>query len=110
DDDLYSLDVRSALFPNGLPDCFLPAAFKNLQANAEGLLSRLQTGYKMRTMELEEVNADRSAQQEELEEAETRAHHLKMQLANMAVKVQEEEQTMKEMAKELAMERNRRME
>jgi hypothetical protein len=109
-DELLSLDIHSALFPTGNPDPFSPSAFKDLWLNAERLLSRMQTAYKQRTMEVNEANALMSAQVDELEGAQTRARHLKMQLDDMALKSLEQEQAMNELADELAKEKQRRRE
>ncbi|KAI9786166.1 MAG: hypothetical protein M1839_007576 [Geoglossum umbratile] len=109
-DELFSLDIHSALFPTGSPDPFSPSAFKDLWLNAEGLLSRMQTAYKQRTMEVREVNALMSVQVDELEGAQTRARHLKMQLDDMAVKSLEQERAINELADELAKEKQRRRE
>ena len=109
-DELLSLDIHSALFPTGTPDPFSPSAFKDLWLNAAGLLSRMQTAYKQRTVEVHEVAALMSAQADELEGAQTRARHLKMQLDEMAIKSLEQEQAVNELADELAKEKQRRRE
>ncbi|KAI9837454.1 MAG: hypothetical protein M1819_007102 [Sarea resinae] len=110
DDEFLTLDIDAALFPGGPADPFSPASFRNLLDNAEALLLRMQTAYKLRTEALHEVTAEKSAQEEELEEAETRARHLKIQLDGMAEKVAEQERSLKAMAAELAEERRRRCE
>jgi hypothetical protein len=114
DDELFNLDIEAALFPHGTPssdrDPFSPAAFKNLHMNAAGLLRKFQTAYRERVVALNETQAERSAQRDELEEAETRAAHLKMQLEGMARKAQENERAMKALVEELAAERRAREE
>ncbi|KAI9869194.1 MAG: hypothetical protein M1830_005444 [Pleopsidium flavum] len=109
-DELLNLDITTALFPGGPADPFSPSSFRNLLTNAEGLLLRLQTAYKLRTISLHEMSSETSAQQEELEEAETRARHLKMQLDDMAAKVAEKDIAAKGLAEELALERQQRRE
>ncbi|KAI9763489.1 MAG: hypothetical protein M1840_000503 [Geoglossum simile] len=109
-DELLNLDFHSVLFPTGNPDPFSPSAFKDLWLNTEALLSRMQTAYKQRTVEVNEANALMSAQVDELEGAQTRARHLKMQLDDMALKSLEQEQAMNELADELAKEKQRRRE
>ena len=104
-DKLLDLDVHEALFPAGPADPFSPAAFKNLVQNAEGLLSRLQAAYKERTQSLHEMIAEKDTQAEELEGAETRAQHLKMQLDGMAVKLAEQDDAMMNLVDDLAREK-----
>jgi hypothetical protein len=113
DDELAGIDVEAALFPAGPPtdrDTFSPAAFKNLQANATGLLLKMQGAYRQRLAALRELEAEREAQREELEEAETRAAHLKMQLEGMALRAAEQERDMRRLAEELGAERRARAE
>lgn len=107
-DALISLDINTALFPGGPADPFSPSSFHNLLTNAEGLLRRLQAAYKQRTISLHEVTSENSAQREELEEAETRARHLKLQLDDMAAKVAERDEAIKGLTKELVVERQQR--
>jgi hypothetical protein len=109
-DELLTLDIRSALFPTGENDPFSPAAFKNLLTNAEGLLNKLQTAYKIRTISLHELAGEKEAQAEELEESETRAQHLKMQLEDMAQRVMTHDEEMKKVIEELNKERQARAE
>jgi len=113
DDELCNLDIEQALFPPGTPtdrDPFSPAAYKNLQANAIGLLTKMQGAYRERVITLRDFQAERLAQRDEMEEAETRAHHLKMQLEGMAHKAQEQEKAMRQLMDELAAERRSRAE
>jgi hypothetical protein len=109
-DELLTLDIRSALFPTGENDPFSPAAFKNLLTNAEGLLLKLQTAYKIRTISLHELAGEKEVQAEELEESETRAQHLKMQLEDMAQRVTIHDEEMKKVVEELNKERQARAE
>lgn len=113
DDELYNLDIESALFPPGPPtdrDTFSPAAFKNLQTNATGLLSRMQNAYRQRVVALRDLEGERAAQSDELEEAETRATHLKMQLEGMALKAAEQEKAMQQLMDQLMAEKRARAE
>ncbi|KAK4455838.1 hypothetical protein QBC34DRAFT_2345 [Podospora aff. communis PSN243] len=113
DDELTNLNIEAALFPPGSPtdrDPFSPAAFKNLQMNALGLLTKFQAAYRDRVAALQELQGEKLAQREELEEAETRARHLKMQLEGMAKKAQEQEREMRQLMDELAAERKARLE
>ena len=113
DDELYNLDVEAALFPSGQPadqDTFSPAAYKNLQLNAAGILSKMQTAYRQRVIAFRELEGEKTAQQDELEEAETRAAHLKMQLEGMAEKAAEQEKAMQQLMEQLAAEKKARAE
>jgi len=112
DDELCNLNLEAALFPPGSPtdrDSFSPAAFKNLEMNALGLLSKMQNAYRNRVAALQEIQSEKLAQREELEEAETRARHLKMQLEGMARKAQEQEKDMHQLMEELATEKKARL-
>ncbi|KAI6360543.1 hypothetical protein MCOR31_009057 [Pyricularia oryzae] len=109
-DDLSSLNVEAALFSGGAPaagDTFSPAAYKNLQVNAVALARRLQSGYTEQVRALRELSAEREADLEEMEEATTRATHLKMQLEDMAYKAADQERAMRELLEELAAERRK---
>ncbi|KAM7202124.1 hypothetical protein V8F20_004578 [Naviculisporaceae sp. PSN 640] len=112
EDELCDLDIETVLFPPTSPladrDSFSPAAFKNFQTNAIGLLNRFQNAYREQTITVREMQAEKSAQNEEMEEAETRAQHLKMQLEGMARKAQEQETVMRQLMEELAAERKAR--
>ena len=115
DNELCNLNLEAALFPPASPsggdrDPFSPAAFKNLQMNALGLLTRMQSAYRDRVATVQELQSEKLAQREELEEAETRARHLKMQLEGMALKAQEQAREMRLLMDELATERKARTE
>ncbi|KAI1495595.1 hypothetical protein F5X99DRAFT_116499 [Biscogniauxia marginata] len=104
DEDLCFMDVEAALFPSSNPsdrDAFSPAAFKNLQTNAVGLLHKMQDAYIQQAVTLKEVEAEREAQKEEMEETELRIKHFKNQLENMAAKAAEQEKTMQQLVAEL---------
>lgn len=111
DDEFLNLDITSALFPNGSPaDPFSPSSFKNLLSNAENLLSKLQTAYKLRTLAVHELTKEKEAQADELCEAETRAAHLKIQLEDMGKKLLQQDHDILTISNELAAERQRRAE
>ncbi|KAK3953323.1 hypothetical protein QBC32DRAFT_120704 [Pseudoneurospora amorphoporcata] len=108
DDELCNLDIEAALFPPGAPtDTSSPAAYKNLQANAIGLLTKMQAAYRERVVAVRDLEAEKSAQRDEIEAAETRAQHLKMQLEGMARKASEHEQAIQKLMDELAFERSK---
>ncbi|KAI1457742.1 hypothetical protein F4805DRAFT_457421 [Annulohypoxylon moriforme] len=111
DDDLLNLDVDSALYPSPTDrDVFSPAAYKNLQLNASGLLHKMQDAYRSRTISLKELVAEREAQREEAEETELRVKSLRAQLESMAEKAQEQELAMRRLVAELRFERSAREE
>ncbi|KAI0481730.1 hypothetical protein F4859DRAFT_432275 [Xylaria cf. heliscus] len=116
DDELCDLDIEAALFPASLSspmdsngEAFSPAAYKNLQTNATGLLHRMQDAYRQRTVALRELQAEREAQQEEMEEMELRARHFRTQLETMAAKAAEQETAMKKLVEELRAEKQARL-
>ncbi|KAI0166337.1 hypothetical protein GGR57DRAFT_22091 [Xylariaceae sp. FL1272] len=111
-DNLYDLDVEAALFSTSPSDrdTFSPAAYKNLQTNAVGLLRRMQSAYRERTNMLNEVQAEREAQKEEVEETELRIRHYKNQLEKMAAKASEQERAMQQFVAELQAEKRARRE
>lgn len=107
-DDLCDLDIEAALFPAQTSldgDAFSPAAYKNLQTNATGLLHRMQDAYRQRTIALREIQAEREAQREEMEEMELRTRHFKSQLEAMAAKAAEQEEEMQRLVAELQAEK-----
>lgn len=113
DDELCTLDLETALFPSGPPtdrDAFSPAAYKNLQVNAMGLLTKFQTAYRQKTLTMREMEAERAAQRDEIEESVTRATHLKMQLEGMASKALEQELAMRDLMDQLMAEKKARAE
>ncbi|KAK3170094.1 hypothetical protein OEA41_009480 [Lepraria neglecta] len=110
DDELLDINVTKALFPAGPADPISPDAFENLQQQAEGLLSRLQTACRKRTLQLREMAAEKEALAEETEGAETRTRHLKMQLDDMSVKLAEQDEAMMNLVDELVQEKLARRE
>lgn len=109
-DELLEMDLNAALFPNEPANPFSPASFKNLQQQAEGLLSRLQAAYKERTMALRDMVAENETVVEESEGVETRARHLKLQLDDMTAKFAEQDEAMMNLVDELAQEKQARRE
>lgn len=108
EEELLNMNIETALYPSGTPDAFSPAAYKNLQANATGLLLKMQTAYRQRTTALQDMQGERSAEKEETEEAHLRVDHLKMQLEHMASQAVEQEHAMKQLMDELKAERKAR--
>lgn len=93
-DDLANLDVKSLLFPDGPADEFSPAAFKNLQQNAEGVIRLLQAAYKENLTALKKTTSERNVQADELEAEQMRSAHLKMQLTEMSDRAREQEMSL----------------
>lgn len=110
DDELLNLNISQALFPHGPADPLAPASFNDLLANAEALLSRYQKSYRQLSTALVDAQSEQSAQDDELDEAETRARHLKMQLETMAARATEQDEQMRILMEELAVERHARQE
>ncbi|KAK3295659.1 uncharacterized protein B0H64DRAFT_323773 [Chaetomium fimeti] len=114
-DELCNLNIEAALFPSSpsspagaARDTFSPSAFKNLHINALGLLNKMQTAYREQATALRNIQNERSAERDELEEAVTRAEHLKIQLEGMARKAAEQERVMGALEGELEAERKAR--
>ena len=126
DDEICNMDIDAALYPGpsisraaspapsvasgntdrgGGGDAFSPAAYKNLQANATGLLLKIQGAYRERATELREARAERDAQAEEAEEARLRVELFKTQLEDMARRATEHEEEMRRLVAELDGER-----
>jgi hypothetical protein len=106
-DELANLHVEAALYPAGRPD-FSPAALKNLQVNAEGTLARFQKAYQENLRALRAVTSEKLVQADELEAAQTRNEHLKLQLTEMAERAVEQEKAILSLQQELEAERLRR--
>ena len=109
-DDLMNMDISTALLRTSSAAPFSPAAFKDLQQQAEGLLLRLQAAYKERTSSLRDMAAEKETLAEETQSAETRACHLKTQLDNMSARLDEQDGAMMNLVDELAQEKLARRE
>jgi hypothetical protein len=110
DDELLSLNISQTLFPHGPADPLAASSFHDLLTNAEALLSRYQTAYRQLSTELTDAHSEQGAQEDELDEAETRARHLKMQLETMAARAAEQDEQMRSLMEDLQFERNARQE
>lgn len=109
-DELLNLNISQALFPHGPADPLAPSSFNDLLSNAESLLSRFQTSYRQLSTALVDARAEQSAQDDELDEAETRVRHLKSQLETMAARASEQDEQMRRLMEELMFERRARQE
>lgn len=116
DDELCTMDIEAALYPSSSSssppdrDTFSPAAYKNLQMNAAGVLHRMQEAFERRTATLREIQAEREAQREEAEETELRIRHFKTQLESMAEKAAKQETDMRRLVADLQAEKQARLE
>lgn len=110
DDELLNVNFSQALFPHGAADPLAPSSFHDLLTNAEALLSRYQTSYRQLSTALVDARSEQSAQEDELDESETRVRHLKMQLETMAARASEQDEQMRALMADLAFERRARKE
>lgn len=110
DDELLNIKISTSLFPHGPVDPLDPSSFHDLFSNAEKLLSRYQLAYRDVSSALADAQAEQSAQDDELDEAETRTRHLKMQLETVAARAAEQDAEMRKLKEELAFERRARQE
>lgn len=108
EDELLNINIAQALFPHGPADPLAPSSFNDLLANAEALLSRYQSSYRQLSTALVDARSEQSAQDDELDEADTRARHLKMQLETMAARANEQDEQMRKLMQDLAFERQAR--
>ena len=104
-DELANVNINSSLFPNGAVDPLNPAAFNDLLLNATNLLTRMQAAYKEKLDYISTIQPEIDAQREEVEEAETRSKHLKLQLEDMGKQAQEQETALQELARQLTEEK-----
>ncbi|KAI0115334.1 hypothetical protein F4814DRAFT_440260 [Daldinia grandis] len=111
DDEMINMDIEAALYPSAIDrDTFSPAAYKNLQTNAAGLLHKMQDAYRQRAATIQEMRAEREAQGEEMAETELRIRSFKSQLDSMAAKAVEQEKAMQQLVAELQAEKEARHE
>ncbi|KAJ4353868.1 uncharacterized protein N0V89_005598 [Didymosphaeria variabile] len=110
EDDLLNLNISQALFPHGPVDPLAPSSFNDLLSTAESLLSRYQSSYRQLSTALVDARAEQSAQDDELDEADTRIMHLKSQLETMAARANDQDEQMRRLMEELMFERRARQE
>lgn len=111
-DPLLTLSIQSALFPHGEPPnaTFSPAAYKNLQLNAQGTLNRFQHSLRNTNSNLQALQSANTILTDDLSASETRASALKSQLTEMADRVAEFEGEKQRLLTELTCERQCRQE
>lgn len=109
-DDLANMNIMTSLFPHGQSDELTPHAFNDLLVNATTLLQRMQSAYKEKVDFIATMQPEMDVQREEVEEAEIRSRHFKLQLEDMGRRAQEQEKAMQELASQLSEERFRHQE
>lgn len=109
-DDLVNLNIMTTLFPNGQSDELTPQSYNELLLNATNLLQRMQLAYKSKVEYIATLKPEMDVQREEIEEADIRSRHLKLQLEDMGRRASEQETAMKELASQLSEERFRNQE
>ncbi|ERF68358.1 hypothetical protein EPUS_06774 [Endocarpon pusillum Z07020] len=101
EDELTRLDVQTALFQSGMTVEPSIEGFKSLQANAESVICRFQSAYRKSLQSVREVTSEKNVLRDELEAAQTRSEHLKLQLANMAAEAAKQKSAMQSMTEEV---------
>ncbi|PVI07588.1 hypothetical protein DM02DRAFT_512303 [Periconia macrospinosa] len=109
-DELLNLNISQALFPHGPVDPLAPSSFNDLLSSAESLISRYQTSYRQLSTALVDARAEQSAQEDELDEADTRIRHLKMQMETMAARAADQDEQMRRLMEDLMFEKRARQE
>lgn len=109
-DELLNLNISQSLFPHGPVDPLAPSSFNDLLSTAESLLSQYQTSYRQLSTALVDARAEQGAQDDELDEADTRIRHLKSQLETMATRANDQDEQMRRLMEELMFERKARQE
>jgi hypothetical protein len=108
EDPLINISISNALFPHGGADPLDPTSFHDLLSSAEALCSTFQSAYKNRCGEIQDLHAEAAVHKDEVDEAETRARHLKMQLDGMAAQLAAQERKADMLERMLEEERTRR--
>jgi hypothetical protein len=75
--------MQQALFPYGPVDPLNPTSFNDLLTAAEAVITTYQNAYRQRVAELATIKSEFALKDDEFEESETRAQHLKMQLQDL---------------------------
>jgi hypothetical protein len=108
--ELANMNIMASLFPNGQPDELTPYVYNDLLVNATNLLQRMQSAYKDKVEYIATLQPEMDIQREEIEEADIRSRHLKLQLQDMGRRAQEQESAMQALASQLSQERFRNQE
>ncbi|PMD24335.1 hypothetical protein NA56DRAFT_700822 [Hyaloscypha hepaticicola] len=110
DDELFTLDISSALFPTSQNNAFSPSDYKNLQQTSLALLAKFQSAYQDRTRQYIDAQSTLEVEREETDEAETRVRSLRSQLEDLASQVSSRDTTISELVTQLAEEKRARAE
>lgn len=110
EDEFFNLDIKSALQPHVQADPFLPSSLKTFQLAAEGLIARIHFAYRQKVFAINDIRAEQEVQKEGLEEAQTRAYHLKTQLDSLGRKVDGQNNEILRLVRELRGEKRLRQE
>lgn len=105
EDEMLNININTALFPHGPADPLSPQAFNDLLLNATSLIQRMQIAYKEKVEYLASIQPEIDAQKEEVEEAQTRSAHLKMQLEDTARIAKEQRDVNEELIHKLSEEK-----
>lgn len=109
-DEIANMNIMTSLFPNGQSEDLTPHAYNDLLVNATNLLQRMQSAYKDKVEYIATLKPEMDVQREEIEEADIRSRHLKLQLEDMGRRATEQESAMQELASQLSAERFRNQE
>jgi hypothetical protein len=109
-DEFATLNIMTTLFPNGQSDDLTPHSYNELLLNATTLLQRMQIAYRSKVEYIATLKPELDVQREEIEEADIRSRHLKLQLEDMGRRASEHESAMRELAAQLSEERFRNQE
>jgi cell division septation protein DedD len=110
EDELFTLDISSALFPTSQNNAFSPSDYKNLQQTSLALLTKFQSAYQDRTRQYIDVQSTLEVEREEADEAETRVRSLRSQLEDLASQVSSRDTIISDLVTQLAEEKRARAE
>jgi hypothetical protein len=110
EDELFTLDISSALFPTSQNNAFSPSDYKNLQQTSLALLTKFQSAYQDRTRQYIDVQSTLEVEREEADEAETRVRSLRSQLEDLASQVSSRDTIISNLVTQLAEEKRARAE
>ena len=110
EDELFTLDISSALFPTSQNNAFSPSDYKNLQQTSLALLTKFQSAYQDRTRQYIDAQSTLEVEREEADEAETRVRSLRSQLEDLASQVSSRDTVISDLVTQLAEEKRARAE
>ncbi|SMR57315.1 unnamed protein product [Zymoseptoria tritici ST99CH_1A5] len=101
-DEFATMNISSALFPSGPADPLDPQSFNDLLLTATALLTSFQEAYRGKCEALAALQPELEVQKEEVEEANTRSEHLKLQLEGIGRVCEEQKKVNEELVGVLA--------